>query len=322
VADRFPSLESLRFFEASARHGNFSRAAGELGVTPAAVSLRIRNLELDLKTRLFTRAGPRISLTRAGAELAGRMGEILTLTRSAVEACRASTTPLRVTATPTFARRWLGPRLSKYQAQKGAVAIHLDVSTDLRASNQFDVAIRSGLGPWDELVSVPLFPILRTPMLSPALMNGKVVSSPVELLDFPFIPDANWNRWFAEMGVGKPSLDFSPVEFQTQDMEALAAVEGDGVALISPLFFQDLLAEGRLIQPFCHVMRGNDHYFVLRHAADSRAEVDHFVRWLCEEAEVSTAAGLTTGRKNMNGVIRKHAQASLTSMKANSMEAA
>ena len=109
MADRFPSLESLRFFEASARHGNFSRAAGELGVTPTAVSLRIRNLELDLKTRLFTRAGPRISLTKAGAELAGRMGEILTLTRSAVEACRASTTsvpPRRPSVSCRWNRSW------------------------------------------------------------------------------------------------------------------------------------------------------------------------------------------------------------------------
>src|SRR5687768_12436628 len=108
-------MESLRVFEASARHGNFTRAGKELGVTPTAVSLRIRELEAELGQNLFVRNGPRIALTDAGSRLAARMAEVMTITRSAAE-CRAAGVTLRITATPTFAAHWLAPRLAAYHA--------------------------------------------------------------------------------------------------------------------------------------------------------------------------------------------------------------
>ena len=293
VTDRFPSLESLRFFEASARHGNFSRAASELGVTPTAVSLRIRNLEFDLKTRLFTRTGPRIALTEAGADLADRMAEILELTRSAVTACRAATAPLRVTATPTIARRWLAPRLPQYEELPGAAAIRLDVSADLRPADRFDVAIRSGVGPWPGLSSVELLPILRTPMLSPKLTVKRRLTSPFQLLEFTLIRDDHWKLWFEQSGIVEARPKFSPIEYETQDMEALAAIEGAGVALLSPLFFGDLLSDRRLVQPFARISHVGDGYHALRHPQDDRPEVDHFLRWLRAEAKITAdSAGI------------------------------
>src|SRR2546423_15530522 len=99
-----------------------------------------------------------MKLTEAGAALAERIGEALALTRAAVAACRDEAVPLRVTVTPTFALRWLAQRLPDYQMQAGAAPIRLDVSTDIRPSNQFDIAIRSGRGEWAG-ESHELFPI-------------------------------------------------------------------------------------------------------------------------------------------------------------------
>src|SRR4030095_1072133 len=125
MSKRLPSLESLRFVEACVRHGNFTRAAAELGVTPTAVSLRIRDLEAELGAKLFHRSGPRIAATKAGVAVARRIGEAVGLICSAVDEFGNTDQMLRVTAAPTFAMRWLTPRLARYHALAGAVPIKL-----------------------------------------------------------------------------------------------------------------------------------------------------------------------------------------------------
>jgi LysR family glycine cleavage system transcriptional activator len=145
---RLPALDSLRFLEAGARHANFTRAAAELGVTPAAVSLRIRDLEAELGVVLFRRSGPTVTPTEAGSVLAARVAQALGLLRAAVEDCRGAAEPLRVTAVPTFAMRWLTPRLAANHALPDAVPIRLDVSAELRPADGFDIAIRTGPGDW------------------------------------------------------------------------------------------------------------------------------------------------------------------------------
>src|SRR2546428_793706 len=123
MSKRLPPLQSLQVFEASARLGNFSRAAAELGVTPAAVSLRIRNLESELGTTLFKRNGPRVTLTDSGAELAHSLADALALMKDAIGICRSKPAPLRVSAAPTVARAWLVSRLIFYQQLPGAASI-------------------------------------------------------------------------------------------------------------------------------------------------------------------------------------------------------
>ncbi|MDQ8755181.1 LysR substrate-binding domain-containing protein [Sphingosinicella sp. LHD-64] len=281
---RLPPLESLRIFEASARHANFSRAARELGITPAAVSLRIRDLEEDLGQRLFVRNGPRISLTSAGAALSARLGEVMMLVRAAVAECRSSEAPLRVTVTPTFAARWLVPRLPRYRALTEAARIQLDVSTDLRTHDQFDIAIRSGRGGWRDMIATRLLPMDLSPMLSPGLAGRFPLDSPADLQRLPLIRDVSWPAWFEGASVDRPVLSYAPVEYATQDMAAAAAAEGAGVALLSLQLFASKLADGSLVRPFDHVLRCEDGYYALRHRQDHRLSVDHFVRWLEDEA--------------------------------------
>ena len=266
---RLPSLESLRVFEASARHSNFSNAARELGITPAAVSLRIRHLEADLGQRLFQRNGPRIVPTPEGALLAERMAEILALARAAVTECRSTAAPLRVTVTPTFSARWLMPRLPRYRALADAARIRLEVSTDLRSPDQYDVAIRSGRGGWPDLVATRLLPIEVTPMLSPALAASGTLETPADLQRLPLIHDEDWEAWFLAAGVQEPRFAFAPIEYGTQEMSAGAAIDGSGVALLSTALFAEDLAARIVGAAFRRHARHRRRLF--RHPASKRA---------------------------------------------------
>jgi LysR family glycine cleavage system transcriptional activator len=277
---RLPPLESLRIFEASARHGNFTRAARELGITPAAVSLRIRDLEAELGQKLFLRNGPRITPTEAGTRLAAKMAEALAIARSAVTECRAAGVTLRVTATPTVAAHWLARRLPAYHEIAPSTHIRLEVSTELRTPSQFDVAIRSGYGGWPDVEAVDLLPVLGTPMLSPALAAKFPLNSPADLQDLPLLPDVNWRHWFSMAGIENPRLRLTSTTMVTQDMTAAGAVNGTGVALLSPVLFADLLAEGKLVRPFDPMFVGPETYYALRNRRDDRPEPAHFIRWL------------------------------------------
>jgi LysR family transcriptional regulator, glycine cleavage system transcriptional activator len=143
-----PRLESLRVLAACVRHGNFSRAASELGITPTAVSQQMRALEAQIGVELFRRHGPKLTATDRARVLGRRLDHALALMGTAVDECRRAKYPLRVTCAPTFAARWLVPSLASYQAIPGADAVALDAAQTLSPPGSFDVAIRSGTGPW------------------------------------------------------------------------------------------------------------------------------------------------------------------------------
>lgn len=290
MPNRLPALDSLRFLEAGARHANFTRAAAELGVTPAAVSLRIRDLEAELGVTLFRRSGPAVTPTEAGAALAARVARALGLLRAAVEECRGAAEPLRVTAVPTFAMRWLTPRLAAYHARPDAVPIQLDVAAELRPAEGFDIAIRTGPGDWPGFEATALMPVEAAPMLSPALAAG--LSSPADLAALPLLPHPDWPRWFREAGVAAPALRFYADDYPTHELDAAAAIEGAGVALLSPRLYGPLLRDGKLVQPFPHVIRGPAAHYLLLRPGEARPAVLRFRDWLADEAR-RPDAGLT-----------------------------
>lgn len=279
-----PSLESLRILEACVSAGSFARAAERLFLTPAAVSLRIRTLEAELDQPLFVRTGRRVIPTAAAAVLANRVREALDVITEALTEFQAATPPLRVTATPTFASRWLVPRLARYPAP-GGVVIELDVSTDIRAPDAFDVAIRTGCGGWAGLEEYPLVPVEVTPMLAPSLLATRTLAAPEELDEFELLPHPDWEQWFTEAGCKVPrSLRFVGVDYPTHELNANAALAGVGVALLSPSLFQPLLTERLLIAPFHCVLSGPAWHFALVRAGDSRSAPRGFCDWLCEQA--------------------------------------
>ncbi len=275
---RLPALESLRVLECCVRQGSFTRAADEIGVTAAAVSLRIRNLEAELGTRLFERSGPRLQATAAAIALAARVAEALREMQMAVATCRSELRTLRVTAPPSFASRWLAPRLARYHQRADAVPVQIDSSVDVRALDQFDVAIRTGSG-----AGTRLLPVEATLMLSPALASRVKLSSPVDLAKLPLLAHDDWPRWFQHVGVQVSRLSFCADEYPTHELDAAAAIEGAGVALLSPTLFASALQEGKLVQPFPTVMAGPNWHYLLVNPAAHPPSVQGFRAWLQAE---------------------------------------
>jgi LysR family glycine cleavage system transcriptional activator len=269
-------------FEAGARHANLTRAAEELGVSSTAVSLRIRDLERELGVELFRRRGPRIALTEAGGALAVQLAGLLDGIRAAVDECRSVAPPLRLTVSPTLAARWLQPRLASYRANADAPPIVLDVSTDARLVEGFDVAVRSGDRIWPGLCALPLAARMASPMLSPRLADAVGVSAPSELAALTLLPDDDWPRWFAAVGI-KADLRYGPIRYPTQELAAAAAVAGEGVALLSPALFAPLMEAGQLIQPFAEAIPSSFADWVLIRRGEARRAVLELAQWLASE---------------------------------------
>jgi len=275
VARQLPSLDSLRVLAACVRHGNFSRAALELAVTPTAVSQRIRALEAEIGVKLFRRHGPTLTTTDRARALGQRVEQALAQLRTAVDDCRRVKQPLRVTCAPTFASRWLVPRLAAYHAIPGADAIVLDNTLAMSPAGSFDVAIRSGVGPWQNHGSALLMAERRTPMLSPKSAPKRLTAR--KLLSVPLIPDPGWAEWFTLAGIPGAQPTFAATRYPNYELEAQAAAQGIGAALLSPLLFADFVGSGVLIAPFSLALEGRRGYWLLW--AEGSGE-SHFVRWM------------------------------------------
>jgi LysR family glycine cleavage system transcriptional activator len=263
--------------------GSFAAAADRLALTPAAVSLRIRTLEAELGQELFTRVGRRVVPTPAATTLADQVRHALDGINGALDAFQSATAPLRVTAPPTLASRWLAPLLPGYSAPDGA-AIELDVSSDVRDPTAFDVAIRAGRGGWEQLEEYPLIPVDVTPMIAPSLLGSRTLAEPEDLANFDLLPHSDWGKWFARAERPMPSdLRFVGVDYSIFELIANAAVTGLGVALLSPTLFRPLLDTGQLVAPLATVLKGPDWYFALIREGDRRPAPRSFCNWLRQQ---------------------------------------
>lgn len=252
-----PPLPAIRAFEAAARHGNFTAAADELGLTQAAVSYQIRQLEDRVGMPLFHRRPRGVELTTEGRNLARRASEALDLLRSAfAEARRAGQGTLTLSVLPTFAMTVLAPRLGRFQVSHPEIALRVDVDNrpvDLVAG-EASVGIRSGSGRWPGLVSHLIFRPGFTPCISPGFVaRYGMPAAPSDMLSLPRVDpdDEDWDVWFEACGLAPPSrAQGGQASLQLQVLTVQLARKGEGAALLSPLFFRDLLASGELIQPF------------------------------------------------------------------------
>ena len=252
-----PPLTAIRAFEAAARHGSFTSAAAELGMTQAAVSYQIRVLEDRVGLSLFARRARGVTLTPDGARLAERAGEALEILRQAfADARHASDETLVISVLATFAAQVLAPRLGRFQIDHPEVTTRVEVDhryADLQAG-EASVAIRAGLGHWPGLRADFLMHPDYAPMVSPAFVRQHgLPRQPADLLDLPLIDaeDEGWAEWFKVAGLTPPRAPRGGRSLlRTQLLTAQAAIAGQGVCLLNPLLFTDMLARGELIQPF------------------------------------------------------------------------
>lgn len=250
-----PSLNAIRVFESAARHMNFSRAADELSVTQSAVSRQIKVLEEQLGQPLFQRAGPRLRLTGAGELYQAKVAEALTvLRRGTAELRRAGTSPaLTVSVLPTFATKWLVPRIADFERQNPQVALRLDASyrvVDLVTELDVDAAIRLGRGGWPGVHATRLTALHVFPVCSPSLARG--LRRPEDLARQRILTDDShydeWPRWFHAAGADC-RVEHSR-HFNDDNMLLQAAIAGQGVTLAREIMARDDLEAGRLVRPF------------------------------------------------------------------------
>jgi len=295
---RLPPLNALRAFEAAARHMNFSRAADELSVTPGAVSQQIQNLEEYIGAALFKRTPKGLLLTDAAQialpalrEAFDRLAEAASLLTAAEDGRR-----LTVSAAPSFAAKWLVPRLGRFEAQHPEVDVWLSAGLELVdfAGGEVDLAIRYGAGVYPGLEVARLLGETVLPVISPALLAeiplGKLSDLSRHVLLHDGSPDADdscpdWSMWLAARGVKGVDGARGP-RFNQSSLVIEAAVNGRGVALAKRTLAQADLDAGRLISPFNIATAVDFAYYIVHPKAKGRlAQVKAFVAWLTQEAE-------------------------------------
>ena len=287
---RLPPLAAVRVFEAAARHENFTAAAAELGMTQAAVSYQIKLLEERLNAPLFRREKRRVVLTEAGRRAAPQVTRAFDTIDSAFGAIRAEDEAvLTVSTSNTFANTWLVWRLGSFQMNHPEMAVRLltsDAITDF-ASDDVDVAIRAGLGGWEEVVEENMVPIDFTPMCSPGFLERYGPFCLSDLLTVPQISphDPWWSFWLREAGVDVPEGPPRPgVRLDSQAHEGHAAMAGQGMAMLTPFFWRNDLADGRLVRPFAQVStRGYAYWLVYPKARRKVTKIRRFREWIFSE---------------------------------------
>jgi LysR family glycine cleavage system transcriptional activator len=300
---RLPPLNALRAFESAARHLNFSRAADELSVTPGAVSQQIQNLEDYVGAALFKRT-PRGLLLTDSAQMAlpalreafDRLAEAAALLTAAVDGRR-----LTLTAPPSFAAKWLVPRLGRFEEAYPQVDVWLSADMDLVdfAASDVDLALRYGPGPYPGLEAIRLINETVIPVMSPTLMAANPVATPADLARHVLLhdgsPDADescpdWQMWLAARGVKGFDANRGP-RFNQSSLVIEAAVSGRGVALAKRTLAQDDLDAGRLIAPMPISTMVDFAYFLVHPKAKGRLpQVKAFLNWIREEARTHEVA--------------------------------
>ena len=251
MATRIPPLPALRAFESAARHGSLRMAAEELSVTHGAVSHQIKFLQDSLGVELMARQGRGIALTPAGQRLAPQLSDALARLAQVMDSVRPeSHEPLRISVLPSFAAKWLLPRLSMFMAQHPDIALTLDANLSIvnLHNTGIDLAFRYGTGQWPGVQAERLMTEEMLVVCSPSYRKGKLPTRPRDLLKHPLLRDEStraWHDWFRAAGVNgavpKPAMAFSDAGLLLQ-----AALAGQGVALVRSVLAHDDLVAGRL----------------------------------------------------------------------------
>ena len=303
MPERLPPLTALRAFEAAARHLSFAEAAGEIGVTPAALSFQIKNLEAHLGAPLFRRLNRAVELTEAGRALAPGASDGFDRLASAWRAARRvlDGAPLTVTAGPAFTAKWLAPRLFSFAADNPDIELRFSASLRLMdfERDEVDVAIRFGQSGDEGLYSRTVIDEWLCPMVVPQIAER--LSRPADLLGVPLIhqddiafirPPVGWTDWLDAAGV--PHGDLHGPRFSQADHAIDAALAGAGAVLGRASLSEGHLREGQLVMPFDLALRARASYrLVCPEGAQERGRIRRFMDWVMGETESIRALAAT-----------------------------
>lgn len=304
---KIPSLGALVAFESAARHQSFTKAAAELALTQSAVCRRIAALEDYFGIPLFLRLARGVKLSEAGAAYARLVGARLDdFERDARELLthRGQGVTIELAVMPSFATRWLIPRLDRFYAAHPQIRINLSTQTRpfLFDGSGFDASLYFGLAGWPGTRAFFLMHEDSHPVCSPAMLAGRAALSAEEIAACPLIQQATrpyaWRDWFAGQGLSVPH-DMTGMRMELFSMSAQTAMLGAGVALIPPILIGDELRDGRLMiaHPKAHRDEKAYHLIIPDHKRSS-APLEAFKDWLLAEcADAVFLHGI--GRQNI-----------------------
>lgn len=298
---RLHLLPSLRFFETAARLESYSAAAIELGVTQAAVSQQIRSLESALGVKLFYRHHRAMRLTSVGNTLHQHVRHGFDQILSGFN--RIQSEPLEgtvtVSTTPSFASRWLMPRLWRFSSLHPMVSIRVltDKALAELKHSDIDVAIRQGVIEEQDpqLEYQLLFEEPVYPMCSPELAKSIKFTHPEKILKCWLIHgeaarDFSWERWFKRAGVHIEEKPAQWMEVSTFELGLSAVMAGHGVCLATDSLAGDLIERGLLVKPFNIGISPGVRYSVIHNSISPRiGRINLFKTWLNDEVAVMKA---------------------------------
>ncbi len=298
MSRRLPPLNALRAFEAAARNLSFTRAADELFVTQAAISHQVKALEEYLGITLFRRYNRRLELTEAGrAYLPGlrdAFDQIDLATKRLTP--RSENRSLKISVLPSFAAKWLMPRLAGFQSRHPDIDVLVSASDGLVdfVHDDFDLALRYGPGIYPGLQTDFLMGDQVFPVCSPRLLDGEhPLRRPVDLRHHTLLHDnmgrqdetmQEWAYWLREAGIEDVDYERGPA-FSHLSMVLSAAIDGQGVALGRLSLAVEDISAGHLVCPFGPILEtAYSTYMVAPYNTADLPKVCRFREWVLEEA--------------------------------------
>ena len=310
---KIPSLQALACFEAAARHDSYTRAAQELALTQGAVSRQITALEQFVGVALFRRTRHGVMLTSGGRDYAVQVrARLAALEQDTLDvmSTQGRTQTLHLAAVPTFATRWLIPRLPQLKAMHPDITVHIETRTRpfMFADTAIDAALFAGtpeqISHWAGTRGVKLMDEVVVPVCSPQWLGSQASLSPQAIATLPLLQQSTralaWRQWFDTQGVEAP-LALAGPRFELFSMTAAAAACGLGLALVPRLLISAELASGELVVA-CDRPLSNQraYYLVLPEGDDIAPVLNSFMAWLKRmvEADAALPAVKSTGPRS------------------------
>ncbi|MCP4791017.1 MAG: transcriptional regulator GcvA [Gammaproteobacteria bacterium] len=299
MARKLPPLNSLRAFEAAARHLSFSKAANELCVTQAAISHQVKSLEDYLSLALFIRAPRNLQLTEYGLRMLPVMVESLDNMADVIKDLRLeeSRGMVKVRLAPSFSAKWLSPKLMDFWQQYPEVSLsmyHGNQAVDF-AREDIDLAVTYGRGYWTGVQALPLMSLDYFPVASPEyLAKRPAIESYADMAKYYLLHDGDHDSWLAWYNqVGLPHIPLkSGYIFDDTNVVIQAALDGQGFALGSTQFIADHLQSGRLVKVFEESLETDYAYYVCCPPSHlKRPGVREFRDWIYAQSELGAQDG-------------------------------
>ena len=303
---KIPGTDLLISFETAARHQSFTRAAEELSLTQSAVCRQILALEDNLGVQLFNRVRKRVTLSEAGQLYARQIRENLRRIEHdtlSLMAHRGMGGVVELAVVPTFATRWLIPRLSSFNSLHPGITLDLTTRADpfIFSDTPFDAAIHFGDPVWPGAVTEYLFGEEVVPVCSPGCIKGTLPLAPAALANMPLLHQSArqeaWRQWFEIAGLRNFNA-MGGARYELFSMLVEAAKAGIGVALVPRFFVLNEVASGELVIPCTQVLHNQrSYYLVYPEDRLESAPLQTFCQWLREQANAYRDELLTTVAK-------------------------